>query len=77
MSDEATCEYDPRILKGAPIGQFHCPYCSEMQLAGMEHTRPLTAEQEARMDAWLLVDWIEYTWYQPEPEPSDDHGDEW
>lgn len=31
------CGYDPRELAGLPIGQFHCPWCGLMCLAGMEH----------------------------------------
>ena len=31
------CSYDPKPLLGQPIGQFHCPECGEMVLAGMEH----------------------------------------
>lgn len=32
------CKYDPRQLKGLPMGMFHCPECGEMVLAGREHT---------------------------------------
>jgi hypothetical protein len=28
---------DPRKLAGQPIGQYHCPGCGVMQLAGLEH----------------------------------------
>lgn len=31
------CPFDPRIYKGAPIGMFHCPWCGELQLAGIGH----------------------------------------
>ena len=31
------CSYDPKVLKGKPIGMFHCPECGEMVLAGIEH----------------------------------------
>lgn len=31
------CDYDPRELAGLPIGQFHCPVCGDVVLAGMEH----------------------------------------
>jgi hypothetical protein len=33
----AKCPYDPKEMKGAPIGMFHCPVCGEMVLAGVEH----------------------------------------
>ena len=29
--------FDPWLLYGAPLGQYHCPYCGTMVLAGMEH----------------------------------------
>lgn len=31
------CTYDPRTLAGQPIGQFHCPECGVMQIAGLPH----------------------------------------
>ena len=39
MSDP--CPYDPRELAGQPMGQFHCPVCGEMQIAGMAHLPPM------------------------------------
>ena len=29
--------WDPIQLKGAPLGQYHCPYCLGMCMAGMDH----------------------------------------
>jgi len=29
--------WDPQQLGGAPIGQYHCPYCGAMVLAGVPH----------------------------------------
>lgn len=29
--------WDPQQLVGAPIGQYHCPYCGAMVMAGMQH----------------------------------------
>lgn len=29
--------WDPIQLKGAPLGQYHCPYCGAMCMAGMDH----------------------------------------
>lgn len=29
--------WDPPQLLGAPLGQYHCPYCGAMVLAGMDH----------------------------------------
>jgi hypothetical protein len=29
--------WEPQQLVGAPLGQYHCPYCGAMCVAGMEH----------------------------------------
>jgi hypothetical protein len=29
--------WEPQQLTGAPIGQYHCPFCGAMVLAGVEH----------------------------------------
>lgn len=29
--------WDPQLLEGEPIGQYHCPYCGAMVLAGIQH----------------------------------------
>lgn len=29
--------WDPQQLVGAPMGQYHCPYCGAMVLAGLRH----------------------------------------
>lgn len=29
--------YDPLLMTGQPIGQYHCPYCGGMVMAGMPH----------------------------------------
>jgi hypothetical protein len=29
--------WDPPQLLGAPLGQYHCPYCGAMVMAGMDH----------------------------------------
>lgn len=34
---ECPWPWDPIQLKGAPLGQYHCPYCGEMVVAGMNH----------------------------------------
>ncbi len=31
------CPYDPSGLIGVPLGQFHCPYCGDMVVAGLPH----------------------------------------
>ena len=34
------CPEQPLLLTGQPIGQYHCPVCLEMQIAGMKHLSP-------------------------------------
>jgi hypothetical protein len=34
---ECPWPWEPQQLKGAPLGQYHCPYCLEMVIAGMPH----------------------------------------
>jgi hypothetical protein len=34
------CPEQPLFLIGAPLGQYHCPVCGEMQLAGIPHLAP-------------------------------------
>lgn len=29
--------WEPQQLVGAPLGQYHCPYCGAMVMAGMRH----------------------------------------
>lgn len=33
------CQFplDPLALVGQPIGQYHCPYCGSMVMAGVPH----------------------------------------
>ena len=40
------CSEQPVLLTGQPIGQYHCPICGMMQVAGMPHSNPLNYEQE-------------------------------
>lgn len=37
MGEPCPWPWDPQQLSGAPIGQYHCPYCGGMQLAGLKH----------------------------------------
>lgn len=44
--------WEPQQLAGAPIGQYHCPWCGAMVLAGVPHPdyrdlNELAAESEA------------------------------
>lgn len=33
------CNEHPEMLLGAPLGQYHCPCCGEMQVAGLFHIK--------------------------------------
>lgn len=37
MGELCPWPWDPPQLAGAPIGQYHCPYCGGMQVAGLDH----------------------------------------
>jgi hypothetical protein len=37
MGEPCPWPWDPIQLKGQPIGQYHCPYCGEMVIAGIDH----------------------------------------
>jgi hypothetical protein len=34
---DSNCAEKPETLIGKPIGQYHCPDCGAMVMAGMEH----------------------------------------
>lgn len=38
---EGKCPFEPEHMVGEPIGQFHCPVCGQMVLAGLKHFPPL------------------------------------
>lgn len=42
---ECPWPWDPQQLVGAPLGQYHCPYCGSMVIAGMRHP-------DWRTDSW-------------------------
>jgi len=33
----STCKEKPELLAGAPLGQYHCPDCGAMVMAGIPH----------------------------------------
>ena len=37
MGERCPWPWEPQQLVGAPLGQYHCPYCGAMVMAGMEH----------------------------------------
>ena len=40
------CQHDPLTMLGKPIGQYHCPECGQMQVAGVPH---IADEEDLRM----------------------------
>lgn len=50
--------WDPQQLGGAPLGQYHCPHCGAMVMAGLPHTdysgeeRVLTTENLPEIYEW-------------------------
>lgn len=47
---KAPCPYDPRELAGAPIGQYHCPVCGKVVIAGLAHEGDGDEEDERNDD---------------------------
>jgi hypothetical protein len=37
MGEECPWPWEPQQLVGVPMGQYHCPYCGAMVLAGTPH----------------------------------------
>jgi hypothetical protein len=37
LGEECPWPWDPQQLGGRPLGQYHCPYCGGMQMAGVPH----------------------------------------
>jgi hypothetical protein len=37
MGEPCPWPWDPQQLVNAPLGQYHCPYCGGMQVAGIRH----------------------------------------
>ncbi len=38
MGEECPWPWEPQQLVGVPMGQYHCPYCGAMCVAGVPHT---------------------------------------
>lgn len=36
--EECPWPWEPQTLTGTPMGQYHCPYCGAMVIAGVPHT---------------------------------------
>jgi hypothetical protein len=37
MGERCPWPWEPQQLGGAPMGQYHCPYCGAMVMAGIPH----------------------------------------
>lgn len=37
LGEECPWPWEPQQLVGAPMGQYHCPYCGAMVMAGVPH----------------------------------------
>lgn len=37
MGEPCPWPWEPQQLVGAPLGQYHCPYCGAMVVAGVPH----------------------------------------
>ena len=37
MGESCPWPWEPQQLLGAPLGQYHCPYCGAMVVAGIPH----------------------------------------
>lgn len=37
LGERCPWPWDPQQLKGVPLGQYRCPYCGAMLIAGMQH----------------------------------------
>lgn len=54
MNVEGECFEHPEMLTGAPIGQYHCPCCDFMVIAGVPH--PTKAQiEEFEKDVWREI----------------------
>lgn len=64
--------YDPLFLVGAPLGQYHCPACGSMIIAGLPHLD----YSEMCKNCGGRIQWVECPtggWWSHEVHPEDDH----
>ena len=52
--EKQTCDYDPMELRGQPIGQYHCPKCGTMVIAGAPHLE-VDSQWNAAREAQILI----------------------
>lgn len=58
------CPEQTMLLAGAPIGQYHCPVCGMMVMAGVPHLSPSAPEDQ---DLRYPLDHYEVDYGQPWP----------
>jgi hypothetical protein len=46
------CHGQPLLLTGQPIGQYHCEFCGEMQLAATAHLPPDAFYEKMTGEPW-------------------------
>lgn len=71
------CSEHPEMLKGAPLGMYHCPVCMEMMVAGLRHP---TKKEIREMNEELIADVrSEHSseWVPAEPSSVSEPGREW
>jgi hypothetical protein len=55
------CPEQSVMLAGAPLGQYHCPFCGMMILAGMPHFEPGATPEQKTHPQYPLDDYeVEY-----------------
>ena len=55
-----SCSHDPRMYRGYPIGQYHCPECGEMVIAGLPHPHSVSEfENDEDVTAFQAIDALE------------------
>jgi hypothetical protein len=57
--------WEPQQLVGAPVGQYRCPYCMAMCVAGIPHIDYATEERTLTGANWREV----YQWLMDQGEP--------
>ena len=63
------CPEQSILLAGAPLGQYHCPFCGMMLLAGVPHFSPSAPEEQ---DPNYPLDDYEDEYGQPWPPGYED-----
>lgn len=54
------CTHDPRMYLGYPIGQYHCPECGEMVIAGLPHPQSVGEfENDEDVTTFRAIDALE------------------